>query len=97
MIEVIIMLEENLYDKAVRKVDEKIKFYRHLFSYVFVISLLFAVNYILTPSEWWFTWVALFWGIGVLFHFLKAFIIYNKFDEMYRDNMIEKEMEKMRH
>ena len=89
------MLEENLYNKAEKKVDKKISFYHHLFSYVVVISILFIVNYVFTPSEWWFCWVALFWGIGVLFNYLKVFIIYDKFDELYRDNMIEKEMEKM--
>lgn len=60
-----------------------------------VISILFIINYLFTPNEWWFYWVALFWGIGVLFNYLKVFIIYDKFDELYRDNMIEKEMEKM--
>ncbi len=89
------MLEDNLYNKAEKKVHEKISFYHHLFSYVVVISILFIINYLFTPNEWWFYWVALFWGIGVLFNYLKVFIIYDKFDELYRDNMIEKEMEKM--
>lgn len=89
-------MEEKLYDIAERKVDEKIKFYRHLLSYVVVISILFVVNYTMIPNEWCVQWVALFWGIGILFHFLKVFVIFEKFDYMYRDKMIENEMEKMR-
>jgi uncharacterized membrane protein YdbT with pleckstrin-like domain len=90
------MIEDNLYIKAEKKVDEKIKFYRHLFSYVFVISILFVINYLFTPNEWWFLWVALFWGIGVLFNYIGVFILEDKFDELYKDNMIKKEMEKMK-
>jgi len=90
------MFEENLYNRAEKKVDEKIKFYRHLFSYVFVISILFVVNYLFTSNEWWFLWIALFWGIGVLFNYMGVFILDDKFDELYKDNMIKKEMEKMK-
>ncbi len=90
------MIDDNLYSKAEKKVDEKISFYHHLFSYITVITLLFIVNYLCTPSYWWVLWVAFFWGIGVLFNFLKVFLLYNKFDELYRDNMIEKEIEKMK-
>jgi len=90
------MFEENLYNREEKKVDEKIKFYRHLFSYVFVISILFVVNYLFTPNEWWFLWIALFWGIGVLFNYMGVFILDDKFDELYKDNMIKKEMEKMK-
>jgi hypothetical protein len=47
-------------------------------------------------GEWWFYWVTLFWGIGLVSHYLKTFVFFEKFDEKYRDQMIEKEMEKMR-
>lgn len=90
------MTENSIYNRAEKKVDEKIRFYRHLFSYVVVISLLFIVNYLFTPEYLWVLCVALFWGLGVLFNFLKVFIIYEKFDDLYRDKMIEKEMEKMK-
>ena len=49
-----------------------------------------------TPNEWWVLWIIFFWGIGVLFNYLRVFILYEKFDELYKDNMIEKEMQKMR-
>lgn len=90
------MLKENLYNRAEQKVDNKIKFYLHLFSYISVNIILFIVNYIYTPNEWWVLWIVLFWGIGLLFNYLRVFILYDKFYELYGDNMIEKEMKKMR-
>ena len=40
----------------------------HLFAYVAVILLLLLVNLTVTPKVWWFYWVALGWGAGVLAH-----------------------------
>jgi len=45
----------------------------HLFAYVAVIILLFVVNLTATPNKWWFYWVALGWGAGVLAHGLAVF------------------------
>jgi len=38
----------------------------HLFAYVAVVLLLLFVNLTVTPKVWWFYWVALGWGAGVL-------------------------------
>ena len=38
----------------------------HAFAYVAVVVLLFIVNVTVTPKVWWFYWVALGWGAGVL-------------------------------
>ncbi len=45
----------------------------HLFAYVAVIALLFIVNLTMTPKVWWFYWVALGWGAGVVPHVWCAF------------------------
>lgn len=91
------MQEDYIYKRAQERVDEKIKFYRHLFSYVVVVALLFIVNIICTPEYFWVLWVIFFWGIGIIFDFLKVFIIYEKFDDKYKDKMIEKELFKMKY
>ena len=90
------MSEEKLYNRAERKVDQRIGFYRHLFAFVFVNAILIIINVIYLHEGWWFYWVTVFWGIGLLGHFLRTFVFYQKLDEDYRDSMIEKEMEKMR-
>ena len=48
-------------------IDPKARsFVVQLFAYVAVVLLLFVVNYTQTPKVWWFYWVALGWGAGVV-------------------------------
>ena len=91
-----VMSEENLYSLAEKRVDEKIGFYRHLYSFIVVNVILLIINILFFKGEWWFYWVTFFWGIGLVSHFIKIFIVFDKFNEKHRENMIEKEMEKMR-
>jgi hypothetical protein len=94
-------MSDELYEKAARRADEKIGFYKHLYSFVGVNVLLFIINVVtnfLNPGNeggWWFYWVTLFWGIGLLIHFVKTFILTERLDDN-RDAMIEKEMEKLK-
>ena len=90
------MSEENLYSLAEKRVDEKIGFYRHLYSYIVVNVILAVINLLFFKGDWWFLWVSFFWGIGLVAHFIKTFIVFDHFDKKHRDGMIEKEMEKMR-
>jgi hypothetical protein len=45
----------------------------HLFACVAVILLLLLVNLTVTPKVWWFYWVALGWGAGLIPHAWSAF------------------------
>ena len=55
-------------------IDKKARsFTVHLFAYVAVVLLLFFVNLTVTPKLWWFYWVALGWGAGVIAHGWCAF------------------------
>lgn len=90
------MSEDDLYRKAEKRADDKIGFYRHLYSYIIVNVIFIAMNLIFNPDHLWFYWVTGFWGIGLIFHFLKVFVLNRKLDGDYRDKMIEKEMEKMK-
>ena len=90
------MVEENLYNLAERRVDEKIGFYRHLYSFIVVNVILLIINVLFSKGDWWFYWVTIFWGIGLVSHFIKTFIVFDKFEDKHRERMIEKEMEKMR-
>ena len=50
-------------------VDRKARsFTVHLFAYAATVLILFFVNLTVTPKVWWFYWVALGWGAGILFH-----------------------------
>ena len=90
------MAESEMKARAEKIVDEKIGFYHHLYSYIVVNVILAIINILFSPDHWWFMWVSFFWGIGLVSHFIKTFIVFDKFNEKHRENMIEKEMEKMR-
>ena len=93
------MSDNDLYRRAEKRADEKIGFYKHLYSYVGVNIMLFIINLVTNMmsgnGEWWFYWVTVFWGIGLAFHFLKTFVFSNRLEDN-REQMIEKEMEKMK-
>ena len=90
------MSENELYRKAEKRVDQKIKFYHHLYSFIAVNIWFIILNLIFSPGNWWFYWITGLWAIGLIFHFLKVFVFAEKIDDDYRDRMIEKEMEKMK-
>ncbi|HZJ12761.1 MAG TPA: 2TM domain-containing protein [Methyloceanibacter sp.] len=55
-------------------IDRKARsFTVHLFAYVATVLILFFVNLTVTPNLWWFYWVALGWGAGVIAHGACAF------------------------
>jgi hypothetical protein len=45
----------------------------HLFAYLATVLILFFVNLTVTPKVWWFYWVALGWGAGIVAHGWCAF------------------------
>ena len=86
------MTESDLYRRAEKRVDEKISFYRHLYSFIGVNIVFIIMNIVFSPGEWWFYWITGLWGIGLIFHFLRVFVFPEKID---KDRMIEEEMRKM--
>jgi hypothetical protein len=48
-------------------------FYVHLVQYCVTIAILCVANLLFSPSYFWAGWVALGWGLGLLFHGLRAF------------------------
>lgn len=89
-------MSEYIYEKAEKRANEKIDFFKHLYSYLVVNFILFALNFLTSPNDWWFLWVALFWGIGLISHFLRVYVIDEKVLGGYREKMVEKEMENIR-
>ncbi|MEW7278376.1 2TM domain-containing protein [Aquimarina sp. 2201CG1-2-11] len=85
--------QEKKYQRARERVEELKKFYNKLSSYVIVIALLAGLNYY--QNEWryaWFLWPAFFWGIGLMFHAIKAFRI-NPMFKNWEERKIRKFME----
>ncbi len=61
------------YDPAL----EKVKFYRHLTSYIIVNIAMLGINALNGTYRNWLP-VIFFWGIGLAFHYVKAFGIGSK-------------------
>ena len=67
------------YKEAKARVKELKDFYRNLITYIGINILLIAINLLTNPNKLWFYWVTIFWGIGIILHASKVFIIRGKF------------------
>ncbi|MAF85478.1 MAG: hypothetical protein CL875_03220 [Dehalococcoidales bacterium] len=90
------MSEEELYQEAKKRVEEKRGFRNHLIIYLAVNAFLVIIWWVTGAGFPWFVFPLGGWGIGLLFNFLVVYV-FSKQPERERDrNEIEKEMETMR-
>jgi uncharacterized membrane protein YdbT with pleckstrin-like domain len=76
-----------------RKIAErKVGFIRHAITYVVVMVALALINNLTWGGYQWWLWAALGWGIGVVSHFLSAYL-YQSGSMV--DRLARKELEKM--
>lgn len=66
------MQSDERYRRAKRRVGVLKGFYIHLATYIGVIVLLLAIDF-LTGGGWWFYWPLLGWGIGIIAHAFTVF------------------------
>jgi len=89
-------MSDNLRARAEERVNLKIKFYRNIKAYIIVNAILAIINWLCSPEFWWVMFPIVFWGIGVLIDFLKAYVFIDEFDsESYRERKIREEMERL--
>ncbi|MCG8637502.1 MAG: 2TM domain-containing protein [Desulfobacterales bacterium] len=81
-------------EKAITYVRDIKGFYTHLIKYAVVIFCLFLMNLYNSPNHYWVIWPALGWGIGVLFHGLNVFEVFNFFGPEWEKRQIEKRLSK---
>ncbi|MFC1995441.1 2TM domain-containing protein [Chloroflexota bacterium] len=87
------MSEEQIYELAKKRVEEKRGFFVHLTVYIVInIMLVFIWAFAAGGGFPWFIFPLGGWGIGLLFHFLGIFVFGGKSDRA----AIEKEAEKIR-
>ncbi|MGA2976609.1 MAG: 2TM domain-containing protein [Spirochaetia bacterium] len=80
------------YELARKIAERKVGFIRHAISYLVVIIGLAIINNVTWGGYQWWLWVAFGWGIGVVSHFLSAFL-YQSGNLI--DRLAKREMEKM--
>ena len=87
------MSEEQIYELAKKRVEEKRGFFSHLAAYVIVNIMLVLIWAFAAGGGFpWFVFPLGGWGIGIIFHFLGVFVFGRKSDRA----AIEKEAEKIR-
>lgn len=65
-------MNNNVEKEARRRVNEKAKFYKHLTAYIIVNAFLTTIS-LLNGHPFAAYKIGLFWGFGLLFHYLKIF------------------------
>lgn len=87
------MADANEKYKLARKIAErKVGFIRHAAIYLLVIAGLALINNVTYTGYQWWLWPALGWGIGVVSHFLSAFLYQSG---ALVDRVAKRELEKM--
>ncbi|MCD4652028.1 MAG: 2TM domain-containing protein [Candidatus Cloacimonetes bacterium] len=86
------MENQDAYEKAKKRVEEKLGFYLHLAAYIAVNLFLIYLSLSNSPSYFWAKWTLIGWGFGIFFHGLGVFFFSE--DSTIQNRMIEKELEK---
>ena len=75
---------------------------QYLYCYIIVNVCLFFINLSEIHGnwtdlhQWWFLWVTVLWGVWLIFHYIKVFVLHDRFDDDWMEEKIQKEMDKMR-
>ncbi len=86
--------EKERYERAKKRVRELKDFYGHLIAYAGVNVMLFIINWVTSPGTWWFYWVTIFWGIGVMWHAISVFASGRVESKQWEEKKIKELMEK---
>ena len=86
------MENQEVYQRAKKRLEAKFGFYTHLLVYITVNVLLIIINLSTSAQYLWFKWPLMGWGIGVLFHALGVFVFSGR--PAITEEMIKKEMKK---
>ena len=88
------MTEEEIYEAAKKRVEEKKSFRTHFIVYLCVNAFLVIIWAVTGRGDGvpWFVFPLGGWGIGILFHFLSVYVFSREADT----SEIEKEAEKIR-
>lgn len=87
---------EKVYEQAKQRVEDRIGFFWHLFTYIVVNAVLVGVWYFSSGSGsyFWPVWPIFGWGIGIFFHFASIFLtdgLFKRYRKRKIDEFIEEE------
>jgi hypothetical protein len=79
-------------ERARKIVRNKLGFIKHFIVYVLVLIALTILNNLTSGGYQWWLWIAFGWGIGVIAHFLSAYIFQGGDLE---ERLVRRELERM--
>ncbi len=85
--------QEN-YKRAQKRVQDIKKFYSDLIGYVVVNVILFIIDFLTSPGDWWFYWVALIWGVLIIAHAVKVFAFRGLYSKKWEEDKIKEILDK---
>lgn len=89
--------EEEIYQKAKKRVKVKKGFYSHLGVYLAMFGFFFLMNILTYDGELWFFFPMLPWGISIVIHYFAVFgLPGGKMSEQWEEKELEKEVERQR-
>jgi len=48
----------------------------HFYTFLIVLAAMFALNLVITPNDFWITWIAAFWSLGLVLHAISVKVMY---------------------
>ena len=87
-------MEGDEYKRARKRVEDLKGFYIHISVFTIVNLTLFLINLLSTPGTWWFYWITVFWGIGIIWHAFGVFIGDRLLGKEWEEKKIKEYMEK---
>lgn len=87
------VMEDERYAKARSRVRRMRAFYTSLGTFVIVNITLFLIN-LVTHGDWWFYWVTIFWGIGLLWQAWGVFGPAARFGDDWEERKIQEDLRK---
>jgi len=93
------MNDQDIYKKAAKRVKAKKSFFYHLISYVFILTMLYAILYFENETKLPVIIVGLAWGIGVASHYFGVFgtehLDFLGVDSNWEEEELQREYEKL--
>lgn len=88
--------ESEIFKEAKRRVKQRAKFYKHLYIYV-IVNGVFILLSLFRGRPFMTSPMALFWGIGLCFHYLKVFGLPGSgiLSKEWEDREIRREMDRL--
>ena len=86
--------DKKVLKRAKLKARKLRKFYAHLRTYVFVNSIFFLINWIISPGEWWVLYPVIGWGFCLTIHAFGTFSPFKNFDDNWEERKTRQLIEK---